>query len=95
MPASRSKGGPGGAKKREIEAPCVTEQQRELETEEGQDMLSHVHPNSEETMRNNLFPLIKTTVLSCEDTVEDGLFNIPDSKEVISTPAPSHNHKVY
>lgn len=62
--------------------------------EEGQDMLSHIHPGSEQTMRETLLPVIQTTCtvlntggLSC--TVDDGLFNIPESTK---PPALIHGH---
>lgn len=96
IPSHRTR---GGQKRRETEAVSGSTEQEEkgLETsalEEGQDMLSHIHPDSEQTMRDTLLPVIQTTCtvfnagdLSC--TVDDGLFNIPESSEA---PALMHGH---
>lgn len=99
MIAHRNTGGQNGAKRRETEGVSVSTEQEKKGTEkndpeEGQDKLSHIHPDSEQTMRESLLPVIQTTCtvlnaggLSC--TVDDGLFNIPESNK---PPALIHGH---
>lgn len=94
-----SKRGPGDARWRDVEV-CDTESEaNELEKDERKDMLSHVCSDSEQTVRESLFPggiHATCTVLSAGGfTVEDGLFSPPHSCTDSTVAIPALRREVY